>query len=437
MCPPLTTAQDEAGAQAKYMNLKKDKFSWPRADTGTDTGTDAGDPLGPLLALILSRVESLASLFLAEGRTGTGTGTGGGGGEGAGTEGSAGAPRCLTVTFVQQQASLFRPLEGWLREVVGALKQRVLVVLTAAGGGSSKDGKATADDALSEKEMRNVNFKFNTRRSLNLANYASIKRQKLGENVMFVSTDSDLSGGHLVIGGGSLSGGPFESLAAALSAVERQHRVHVEPVSAAASATVTEAALQYLQLTASLPVPLTSTAQISSPQEYERVKCRVDIAVDEESIPLYASICLMANDSNDVSPKAAGLKTPIAQTPAEAVSRFQMPERGSVLLSVYQQMNEFLAAERERERERERAVHDLSKCPRSSAEKIAVTAAILSRFIAHFKLLSSSGASGNSGASGSGDSSGSSLCQTQPQKTLTSSLRVSPHTGQISVDVMY
>ena len=449
----------------RYINLKA-KFVWPPASasppllvprtTATVQGAgsasagdcSAAEEVRALFTHIFPRLEMLVTRFLEVEALSTGD---------SGPlppDSTAGrVQRCVTRCFVRQigQTAHFLLLEGWLRGLVGILQRTVLPALaasttstaTSTTAGSKKtsalEGKTKSTlVAETEKKLKNAaKFSFNSKRALNLANFTLLKKRKTrgAEGVTLPSsTCSSSSAGEEK--GTSVSdcshGSPFLSLASVLSAVKQQHSdVHwtvctttsaansIPPataISAGASASDSAVSGGAEGVPLSLHLRNVQLHVLTLLPEHEDTKCNINIAFDEQVIPLYVAIDVAANGVDDGFSNSAILNeqtnfSAVPHIPSIRHLRFERPEADN-LLSIYQQMNEFLTTIR--------GTYDLSSHDSPSAQ-FNVLFHILSQFTAHFNL---STASCNSNSN--------SNAQLSPA-CRPGQLRVSLYTGHITV----
>lgn len=432
------------GKGARYLNLKV-KFAWSSisSSSGADTGRGDEEKVGALFALIFPRLELLVDRYI-KAKDGSGF-----------DDSSLSSGCCTTRFFIAQQTVHFSMLAGWLCEIAEILRRTVLPVIvnateatvtsstTTAAAMASKntggyDTKAkSVSDIESESEVKNAkNFKFNDKRALNLANYSSSNKKRLTDN-----RDTPLPGGTGVPNDGrdvAGSGGPFLSLSDVFSAVEQRHpSVHwalcAPAPSSSSSATSVSVPpdVQGFQLTVKLHTLLLGSLEqeaTSCPSffEDENTKCVIHIAVDEQLIPLYATISLTANRNNDerssfeISDQQE-IRLPVATAVVVPTPpRFERPD-SSYLHAIYRQMNEFLTTERR--------TYDFSTQSGGGMKEeggLSIPGQyetifnILARFTAYFNLSDS-----RPPATVTSSSSSSALC---------SQLRICAHTGFVTVE---
>jgi len=291
------------------------------------------------------------------------------------------SPRCSTVVFVEEHSAHFAELNSWLRDLLVVLRRSVIPNVPSKSSSSDSISKSVgtstgATDVLSRDNKstqisttQTLNFNFNEKRALNLSSNKSLspkKRMKLSQPTVV----SELAG----------SGGPFSTLLDVLAVLQKLYNVQMLPSESVTSAATSLDTLQYLQL--QVPVEnLINEFDNSFPCAFlsEGEVCRVDIALDEQSMPLHVIINASSgavtahNGFCHITEKHCALSW-IQDTPLV----FRRPD-SDYLLPLYRKMNVALSCERSK--------LDLPmRTFASSADQLNVFFKILSGFFSRFDL---------------------------------------------------
>jgi hypothetical protein len=284
-------------------------------------------------------------------------------------------PKCRTCEFLVQNQSRVSQLNGWLQDLLCALRRSVLNSAPEKSEADSQSrqqrtktesksmmAKVTDKDDTSSK----LNFNFNDKRALNIENCNFMKKKKL--KAIESSDYSFLE-----------SAGPFLSLTDVIEALEQQHKVHVVPVVLSASNRISTATVCSFRLQVSLQTLIRNCEDHLLSQLFDDNKvCDLNIEVDESCIPL--SISINASSSSQSLPFQPMKESPISIALSLPQHQNSDPQT-SLLQPINRQMNEFLSLER--------AQRDLSPgILKSATAKHGIIYDIFAMFVSRFKLSS-------------------------------------------------